>query len=239
MLGACGAAGSSGRREAATGDVLAHGPGQIVLTRMHDRSRLLVFRMPAAMVGWPQAAVRTGLAPQLPRLGRERLALLGRVAQLFFDECAVGGMASRDQTVGVELQRLLVSLLGVRAVGGHIRDGASLLPASVRRAQALMAAAPAGDLPLSVLAGRCGISVRTLQENFRRFAGTTPLDWWRGYRLDRVRAMLRSGDTGLSVTDVAMAFGFTDLGRFAAHYRLRFGEPPSETLRAARRARDE
>jgi adenylate cyclase len=36
-----------------------------------------------------------------------------------------------------------------------------------------------------------------------------------------------------SVTDIALATGFSQLGRFAAEYRKAFGEPPSRTMRRA------
>jgi AraC-like DNA-binding protein len=36
------------------------------------------------------------------------------------------------------------------------------------------------------------------------------------------------------VTAVALRWGFGHLGQFAADYRARFGELPSETLRRAR-----
>jgi AraC-like DNA-binding protein len=92
-------------------------------------------------------------------------------------------------------------------------------------------------------AGRRGASVRTLQDNFRQFTGLSPSGWWRGYRLDRVDAALRvagpdrdGGEGG--VTQIATAYGFYHLGRFAERYRARFGETPSETLRRARIGRD-
>ena len=94
-----------------------------------------------------------------------------------------------------------------------------------------MIAAPTGGLSLSILARHCGVSVRTLQQNFREFAGVTPSEWWRSYRLDRVHAALCVADSGLGVTEAATAYGFYHLGRFAGQYRDRFGEPPSETLR--------
>ncbi len=97
-----------------------------------------------------------------------------------------------------------------------------------------MIAAPTGGIPLPVLARGCGVSVRTLQDNFRQFTGLSPLEWWRNYRLDRVRAALRAAQPDTGVTQAAMAYGFYHLGRFAEQYRARFGEPPRETLRRAR-----
>ena len=48
-------------------------------------------------------------------------------------------------------------------------------------------------------------------------------------RLERARADLL--DARASVTETAYRWGFGNLGDFAARYRERFGEKPSETLR--------
>jgi len=53
-------------------------------------------------------------------------------------------------------------------------------------------------------------------------------------RLHHVRRDLLAARPGARVGDIAAAWGFSHLGRFAAAYRRRFGEPPSATLRAAR-----
>jgi AraC-like DNA-binding protein len=53
-------------------------------------------------------------------------------------------------------------------------------------------------------------------------------------RLREVRRALTERDAPVTVTDVAVRFGFYELGRFAAAYRQAFGEVPSETLRAGR-----
>jgi transcriptional regulator GlxA family with amidase domain len=63
---------------------------------------------------------------------------------------------------------------------------------------------------------------------------TTPYRYLHALRLDEARRMLSSGTTNLdTVTQVAMRFGFRELGRFAADYRAAFGESPSHTLRSA------
>ncbi|WP_162834394.1 AraC family transcriptional regulator [Amycolatopsis circi] len=86
------------------------------------------------------------------------------------------------------------------------------------------------------VARHCGVSVRSLQEAFRRELGTTPVQWLRAARLDRAHAMLSSAAPGTTtVTDVAYAVGFLHLGEFARHFKARFGRPPSAVL-AERRA---
>jgi len=83
------------------------------------------------------------------------------------------------------------------------------------------------------IAAAAGLSPRGLQQSLRRHLDQTPGDLLRGVRLDGARADLVRGDRDdTSVADVARAWGFGHLGRFSATYRSRFGELPSESLRA-------
>jgi transcriptional regulator GlxA family with amidase domain len=52
----------------------------------------------------------------------------------------------------------------------------------------------------------------------------------RNARLDKVRETLRRTEHETSVTEIAMQWGFTHMGRFSVEYRRRFGECPSQTL---------
>ncbi|GAA3340084.1 hypothetical protein GCM10017714_18340 [Curtobacterium pusillum] len=82
------------------------------------------------------------------------------------------------------------------------------------------------------LSAASGLSVRSLQESFRRVFDVTPLTYLRHVRLDRVRAELLDADLRPgTVGDVARRWGFTHLGRFSAFYVERFGEYPKQTLR--------
>jgi transcriptional regulator GlxA family with amidase domain len=45
------------------------------------------------------------------------------------------------------------------------------------------------------------------------------------------RALLAAGPGETHVTDVALRYGFSQMGRFAVEYRRTFREPPSQTLR--------
>src|SRR5262249_34253227 len=85
---------------------------------------------------------------------------------------------------------------------------------------------------IAAIARAIGISERTLVRAFRAIHDATPYRYLASLRLLDARQVLssRSGET---VTEVAMRFGFGELGRFSAAYRSAFGEFPSDTLRLA------
>ena len=90
----------------------------------------------------------------------------------------------------------------------------------------------AEDVTVGELSAVAGLSVRSVQESFRRVFDVSPLTYLRQVRLDRVRADLLSTDPQAgAVGDVARRWGFTHLGRFSAAYHQRFGEYPKQTLR--------
>jgi AraC-like DNA-binding protein len=102
----------------------------------------------------------------------------------------------------------------------------------IRAAIELIDAEAHTPLTVSSIAARCHVSVRSLQHDFRRHIGTSPMDYLRQVRLRRVhQSLLESDPSATSVAAVAYDWGFTHLGRFAAAYAERYGELPSETLR--------
>ncbi|MBX9844454.1 MAG: helix-turn-helix domain-containing protein [Xanthobacteraceae bacterium] len=92
---------------------------------------------------------------------------------------------------------------------------------------------------LDDLAAAAGVRPRTLEAQFKLYLGTTPMGWVRKTRLARARQQLLAAGEATNVTGVALANGFTELGRFSAHYRQAFGELPSRTLKTSRTAPDE
>jgi AraC-like DNA-binding protein len=89
-------------------------------------------------------------------------------------------------------------------------------------------------LPLTVssIAGRCHVSVRSLQEGFRRYLDASPMTYLREVRLRRAHeSLLESDPSTTGVAAVAYHWGFTNLGRFAAAHTARYDEPPAATLR--------
>jgi AraC-like DNA-binding protein len=108
-------------------------------------------------------------------------------------------------------------------------------PAAVRDAMDIIEAGPHLPLTTSTLAIQCHVSVRTLQEWFRRYLGMSPMAYLRVVRLRRAHGDLRSAHPAQStVATIAHRWGFTDLGRFASAHKTMYGETPLQTLRAAR-----
>lgn len=132
---------------------------------------------------------------------------------------------------------IMDALLACLTLGQPSRDRAA--PGRYRRIVArleqALAERPEEMLSLSDLCAEVGVAQRTLTLACEEFLGQTPMRYARGRRLDYVRHELSTSDPGwVRVADVAMRYGFWELGRFAQAYRLRFGELPSATLRKNR-----
>lgn len=84
------------------------------------------------------------------------------------------------------------------------------------------------ELPkISEISACVGVSERALEYAFARKYGVSPIRYFKFMRLHGARRDIRVGN--LSVTDVAMKWGFCHLGRFSKTYRETFGELPSHT----------
>ncbi|MDK3018880.1 AraC family transcriptional regulator [Pseudodonghicola flavimaris] len=113
---------------------------------------------------------------------------------------------------------------GARAAAPrHVRQAEEIMTAEAREAPAI------GDI-----ARRVGVSARTLSEGFRRFRGLSPRAFLAARRLEGLRADLLTAAPERSVTEIALSWGYSNLGALAGLYRNRFGERPSETRARSR-----
>lgn len=94
----------------------------------------------------------------------------------------------------------------------------------------------AQQLPdMQTLCKIANLSERSLEYGFKEYLGITPTHYIRIIRLNGVRFELLNGfNEHANVSDVAISWGFLELGRFAGEYKHLFDELPSKTLRRAR-----
>ena len=104
----------------------------------------------------------------------------------------------------------------------------------VRRALAAFDRRHGEPVAIRDLCRAAGVCERTLRNAFHAVHGVSPKQYLMQRGLDAAHAALQHtrAERG-AVTHVATDYGFFELGRFAAAYRRRFGERPSDTLRAA------
>jgi AraC-like DNA-binding protein len=103
----------------------------------------------------------------------------------------------------------------------------------VRRAVEFMREHADEPLRVQQIADVIGVGSRVLHSVFRDQLGTTPRAMLADIRMERARQLLLCSDAATTVTDVALGCGFAHLGRFAAAYKTRYDEAPSQTLRRA------
>jgi len=217
--------------------------GDTVLDRWEADCRLLAVKVDRIALENTLAAMLDRPVTSPVRLG-PRLDLssgLGaswlRLVQLIMVDTAQQASVMHHPLIGQRLQESLVT--GLLLATDHqyrtqldSRRPFTAAPRAVRRAAEAMRAEPERPFTVTDLAEVAGVSRRSLQQGFQRYVGMSPMTYLRDVRLGRAHDELRYGDPAdVSVAEVAYRYGFLHLGRFAALYRQRYGESPSQTLR--------
>lgn len=138
------------------------------------------------------------------------------------------------------LERTLLSLFLACVDEQTPHDGSrteTVTPACLRRVEDWLTAHLTDPVGVEDMAAVAGVGVRALQLAFRRHHACTPMQWLLHRRLEAAHSALAMPEPGCTVTRVASEFGFFNHGRFAAHYREKFGRAPSETLALGRHRR--
>lgn len=104
--------------------------------------------------------------------------------------------------------------------------------AAVARAEAFIEQNARDEIRVGDICHAAGVSERTLEYAFVEQFGIGPKEFLTAFRLFSIYRQLRAADERTTrVADIANAWGFWHMGQFAADYRSRFDELPSETLR--------
>jgi len=111
---------------------------------------------------------------------------------------------------------------------GAIKNGRQIL----ERAKGYVSAHLGDHVAIPDIAWAAGTSNRTLHRVFLHEEGLTPIEFVTQERLNAARRALFAADReGITVTNIAFAHGFNNLGRFSLQYQNTFGERPSVTPR--------
>jgi AraC-like DNA-binding protein len=142
-----------------------------------------------------------------------------------------------DGHVGRLAERTL-SLLLLKAVPNNYQRTfaagslCSAAPYYVRRVEKYIKEHARNQINTDDLVTIGGVSARSIYQGFRRFRSTTPMGYLKAVRLDLARdALVKGRGKGTkSVTEAALAAGYTNLSQFSRDYKDRFREAPSQTL---------
>jgi AraC-like DNA-binding protein len=109
-----------------------------------------------------------------------------------------------------------------------------VLPRHVRRIEDYIEAHWDQAITIEKLTEVTELSARAIFKAFQQSRGYSPMAFVKKVRLTHANEMLKTPDDRTSVTGVAFACGFANLGHFARDYREMFRERPSETLGRAK-----
>jgi AraC-like DNA-binding protein len=208
-------------------------PGDNLSARFSEDCEQLVVRLDGQMVRrfcGGNARLRTVFQGADPSAAAWRHAMSAMIS-----DPATINLVRTSPAVAVSYESVFMATLestGIWSDRNSLRDAQ---PASIKRAEDYIRSCYAEPLTLDMIAQVARVSPRSLLQNFKSFAGTSPIRLLRDVRLDAAREALvkRRDDPDATVLSIALDAGFSHLGRFSQAYAARFGEKPSETLRNA------
>jgi AraC-like DNA-binding protein len=105
-----------------------------------------------------------------------------------------------------------------------------IVPRPILRADTFMRENIRASITLVQIARAAGCSPRALQRVFKEHLGKSPMQILSDYRLSGAHEAIMSGNAR-NVIDLAIAFQFSNPGRFSALYRNAYGESPAAMMR--------
>jgi hypothetical protein len=174
---------------------------------------------------WARLGERACLDPRLRGLSDIRHTVEVALGWYGRDDWLPGSRAVFDQIHADLIITAMAAALARATLPGEDRPAAAI--AGAYRARDYVMANLGSPLTPAGIAAASAVSLRALHYSFARAFGCTVGQFVRDARLDAVRRMLAGG--GIGIAEAAAAVGFHHHGQFAAAYRQRFGERPSDT----------
>jgi AraC-like DNA-binding protein len=108
------------------------------------------------------------------------------------------------------------------------------IPAYVRRVEKYIDENCSAEITMDQLVLISKVSARTLFDGFKRHRKISPMRFLKKTRMEYVHQALKEADPrATSVTDMALFWGFNQLGRFSVEYKKSFGQSPLTTLKSS------
>jgi AraC-like DNA-binding protein len=226
-------------REIVPSAILRHGQADQYYHRSCGVADFATMSLPLAavaavgetMAGADLTPPRDAISATPPPAAMARLQRLHAAAGRLADE-APEIIADPDAARGLE-QALVGTLAECLAHGSRADDRAARGQHAVvmRRFRRVLEENPEQPLYIPEICKAIGVSERGLRVCSQEYFGMSPKRYLLLRRMHLARRALRAAAAGeANVTDVAMRYGFWQLGRFAVEYRVLFGETPSVTL---------
>jgi len=115
--------------------------------------------------------------------------------------------------------------------GKLLGRGGNCRPAYIRRLQEYIYENSQLPITLEDLSRLAGVTSRTLHNAFRRYYNSTPMEYVRSVKVQKVHEELMNADADIKITELLTRYSIYNFGRFARLYRTRYGYLPSETIK--------
>jgi transcriptional regulator GlxA family with amidase domain len=113
------------------------------------------------------------------------------------------------------------------------------LEAEVEAIRARVRQYPCHPLTLVDMERLSGFSRRSLENEFHRQFGCSPIKWQRTERLNIAHEYLMHTRGAIAIGELAQQFGFDSTSKFIAYYKRYFGETPRKTALRAQNTKGE
>lgn len=143
--------------------------------------------------------------------------------QRILQVCDDAEMAPEERTLRVR-HALVSILLGVCDAAGRGVRAVKTSGCILRGVVAEMERNPLGNYPLDELCARLGMSKSSFIAKFKSMTGSTPHAYLLRQRIERAKALLK---TGRAISSIADELGFSSLPHFSRVFREIVGESPS------------
>lgn len=209
--------------------------------RLHlSRAEFALLHFPPAVLARVLGIPLTALQLDTPRLSPATAQLAEYVrstsALLTSTAATLPQAYDRDLIRTHAINALTAAVVEAFEITAAVENDADRDAVILRRALAHLRMRLTDHISVPEVAAATGVSVRSLQLVFSRQLNTSPLRHLRTMRLEAARRALEDTTATNTVGEIARRYGYTNEGRFTAHYRDVFGESPAQTSASTRSA---